>query len=195
MESFLRQQFCVFAENKPPLCCNVSEISETPARLSSICDVCAQLTYKIKNTTSVFFLGFEDQSYWTQKTDSGLTGGPATRRHPTETSTGHLSKGESESASRQYGTTCKPTQNLPLAPPSLLYHPADYLNLAQAGTKWPFWNRLSHSHYSEVQMSFWCGDSWDASLIGQSLRTSGLCGLRRSNCGSVEDFLFSTQLS
>lgn len=45
--------------------------------------------------------GIEDQPHWTQKTDPGLIGRPATRRHPTETSAGHLPPGEWVSARRQ----------------------------------------------------------------------------------------------
>lgn len=41
--------------------------------------------------------GFKDQPHRPQKTDSGLVGRQITRRHPSETSAGHLPQGESQS--------------------------------------------------------------------------------------------------
>lgn len=56
-------------------------------------------TVTVPNRLLFISSGFEDQSYRTQKTDLGVVGGPATRRHPTKTSQGHLLKGEWASAS------------------------------------------------------------------------------------------------
>lgn len=140
-------------------------------------------------TFHVFYLfvpsGFEDQSDRTQKTDLGLVGRPATRRHPTETSTGHLPQGEScdpwPSSKPTWIQTPQAERSTSLSPdgsvflwgncsiPTAVVTTQLITQISQTGTKWP-----THCSFLPAGLSWilitrnWLSLSqWDYALMSQ----------------------------